>query len=308
MTAASFAAVGAVAGAPPIPETPRRVRVGMPHLDAGGLSENWLLRHAGELHWEAIGRRLGVRSDQLRGAGGERLYPTFVALRARYAPALASVRENDVLAADVDVVPCGRACAHGRLTVRAAGQPGFRADLELLSTFAVPERPGLLRMTLPSPELAARWLPPASDSLSPLVARLARAARRGTPFDDQFSGAALAAARPPLAQLRHEPSPFTDYNGAGLLYFASYVTIAETVERRLARRLDVPVAGDWALALSPVRRDVFYYANLPLGESLTVELCDYRFMSGGVRTHLRLRRTGDGERMADVITQKVLRR
>jgi probable biosynthetic protein (TIGR04098 family) len=288
-----------------VPETPRRVRVGMPHLDAGGLSENWLLRHAGDLHWEAIGRRLGVSSDELRGAAGERLYPTFVAVRARYAPSLAAVRENNVLAADVDVAPCGRACAHGRITVRAAGDPGFRADLELLSTFAVPEGPGMLRMALPAPHLAARWVPPPID---PQLARLARAARRGAPLDDQFSGAALAAARPPLAELRHEPSPYTDYNGAGLLYFAAYVTIAETAERQLVRRRGRPAEVDRALALSPVRRDVFYYTNLPLGDALTVELCDHVVTAGGVRTHLRLRRASDGQRMADVVTQKVARR
>src|SRR4051812_14592113 len=81
---------------PEAPATPRRVRVGMPHLDAGGLAENWLYRWAGELHWEAIGRRLAVSSEELRGAAGERLYPTFVAVRARYTPSLAAVRENDV--------------------------------------------------------------------------------------------------------------------------------------------------------------------------------------------------------------------
>jgi probable biosynthetic protein (TIGR04098 family) len=299
--------VQSIASGEQIPETPRRLRVGMPHLDAGGLSENWLLRHAGELHWEAIGRRLGVRSDELCGAAGERLYPTFVAVRARYTPALAAVRENDVLSAAVDVVPCGRACAHGRLTVLT--DSGFRADLELLSTFAVPERPGSLRMTLPAPALAARWQT-AATAIEPPVARLARVARRGDAradgITDGFSGAALASRRPPLAELIHEPSPYTDYNGAGLLYFPAYVTIAETAERQLVRRLRL-ADGERAVTLSPARRDVFYYANLPLGEALVVELCEHTPVVGGVRTHLRVRRHGDGARMADVITHKVAR-
>jgi probable biosynthetic protein (TIGR04098 family) len=228
-------------------------------------------------------------------------------VRARYAPSLAAVRENDVLEADIDVVPCGRACAVGRLTVRAPQDPDIRLDLQLLSTFAVPDRPGVLRMMLPAPHLATRWVPPAADSHLPLVARLARAARRRTPLDDQFSGAALAAARPPLAELHLEPSPYADYNGAGLLYFASYVTIAETAERQLLRRLGLAGARDPALRLSPVRRDVFYYTNLPLGDALVVELCEHAVVSGGVRTHLRLRRASDGERMADIVTRKLAR-
>jgi len=66
-----------------LPEAPRRIRLGMPQLDPGGLSEGWLLRGAGDRHWQAIARRLGVATDEIRGDTGQRLYPTVVAVRAR---------------------------------------------------------------------------------------------------------------------------------------------------------------------------------------------------------------------------------
>jgi probable biosynthetic protein (TIGR04098 family) len=317
--------------APPLelPDSPRRIRIGMPHLDAGGLSENWLFRYAGDLHWEAIARQLGVTTDQICGDGGERLYPTVVALRARYERPLSAVHENDVLAATVEVLPCGGACAHGRIEATVGGG---RLSIELLTTFAQregrahPASRGALRMALPAPALTARWTP---VGVPPVIARLAKAARRGLPLDDRFSGPALDPHpdRPPLGRVAYEPSPYTDYNGAGLLYFASYGTIADGAERKLVRRLGLaqpraaaPAANrfgarapDWALAASPVKRDLFYYGNLPLGETLTAELLDFEPDAGdegggaaGVKTRLRLRRERDGRTIADVVTRRRL--
>jgi probable biosynthetic protein (TIGR04098 family) len=313
----------------------------MPQLDAGGLSENWLLRHAGDLQWEAIAGRLGVSTDEIRGESGERLYPTVVAVRGRYPASLAAVRENDVLDTSVEVVPAGRACACGRIVTRFAA-PERRPDrdrdrhregggardgagatvsddqllgLELLTTFAVREGvAGGLRMMPPGHALAQRWLAP--EGPPPAIARLARAARRGERVDDAFAGPVLARAAGggiSLGAIDYEPSPYADYNGAGLLYFASYVTIADTAERQLVRRLGLaegpdaaegsPVV-DWALGTSAVRRDVYYYENLPLGGSVTATLLGFEREAGAVTTHMRLSRAGDGRRMADIITRR----
>jgi probable biosynthetic protein (TIGR04098 family) len=301
----------------------------MPHLDARGLSENWLFRHAGDLHWEAIGRRLGALSDEIRSDEGERLYPTVVAARAIYEQPLSSVRENDVLESAVQVVACGRSCAHGRIQL-TVGVDEARFSLELLTTFAVRESSGLLRMGLPAARLAARWTPVEG---TPVIARLAKAARRGDPLlDDEFSGPSSLAldagqpntpiSTPMLGRVSYEPSPYSDYNGAGLLYFASYVTIADTTERQIVR--DLGLAGsvgnprktlcnpdgetDWALRTSAVRRDVFYYANLPLGESLAAELVAFEpdaASNPGIKTRLRLRRARTGQTIADVVTRRV---
>jgi probable biosynthetic protein (TIGR04098 family) len=282
----------------------------MPQLDAGGLAEGWLLRYAGDLHWEAIGRRLGVPSDGIVGDAGERLYPTVVAVRARYDVPLAAVRENEVVETTAEVVPCGRACAHGRV-VAAFGQGAHRLTLELLTTFAARAPAGALRMTLPAARLAARWTPVGPP---PAIADLARAARRGERLDDAFSGPAPARAGRPLDEIFLEPSPYADYNGAGLLYFASYVTIADSAERVLARRLGLARACqrdtrglDWALATSAVRRDVFYYDNLPLGAPMVAALMSFDRDAGdggGVTTHVRLARAEGGRPMADIVTRR----
>jgi probable biosynthetic protein (TIGR04098 family) len=282
------------------PAAPRRIRLGMPHLDVGGLSEGWLLRHAGDLHWEAIARRLGVATDEIRDEAHARIYPTVVALRARYDCPLSDVRENDFLESAVEVLPCGRACAQGRL-MAVAGPAHL--SIELVTTFALRQADGTMRTAIPAARLAARWTP--VQPPSPL-ALLARAARRGEPVDDAFAGPWLVQEDAPLGRVRHEPSPYADYNGAGLLYFAAFPTIADTAERRIVRELGLERAGmpDWALATSPVARDVFYYGNLPLGEALIAELVAFVDDGAGVKTRVRLRRARDERPMADVVTRR----
>jgi probable biosynthetic protein (TIGR04098 family) len=288
----------AIGGAAALPPAPRRVRIGMPQLDLAGLSEGWFLRYAGDLHWEAITRRLGVASDQIRDDGDERLYPTVVALRAHYQPSLGAVRENDVLATSVEVAPCGGACAVGRV---AATVGEARVSLELLTTFARRGPAGTMRMALPAARHAARW---AQVGVAPAIAQLARAARRGQPLDDRFAGPSLSPTTPPLGRILREPSPYSDYNGARLLYFASYPTLADDAERHLVRRLGL-CRKDWALGTSPTRRDVFYYGNLPLGESLIATLVALEPDREGVKTRVRLTRASDGQPIADVVTRRV---
>jgi probable biosynthetic protein (TIGR04099 family) len=273
----------------------------MPHLDVGGLSEGWLLRHAGDLHWEAIARRLGVTTDEIRDEARQRIYPTVVALRARYDAPLSEVRENDILESAVEVMPCGRACAQGR-AIALAGPA--RLSIELVTTFAFRQADGTMRTAIPAARLAARWTPVQPPSR---LALLARAARRGQPFDDAFAGPWLVEADAPLGRVRHEPSPYADYNGAGLLYFAAFPTIADTIERRLVRQLGLerPGAPDWALATSPVARDVFYYGNLPLGEALVGELVALVDDGAGVKTRIRIRGARDERVMADVVTRRI---
>jgi probable biosynthetic protein (TIGR04098 family) len=292
----------AIGGAAALPPAPRRVRVGMPQLDLTGLSEGWFLRYAGDLHWEAITRRLGVASDQIRDDGDERLYPTVVALRAHYQPSLGAVRENDLLTTSVEVAPCGGACALGRIAATVSGSDGgARMSLELLTTFARRDPAGTMRMALPAARHAARW---AQVGVAPALAQLARAARRGQPLDDRFAGPSLTPAAPPLGRIMREPSPYSDYNGARLLYFASYPTLADDAERHLVRRLGL-CTKDWALATSPTRRDVFYYGNLPLGESLIATLMTFDPDREGVKTRVRLTRASDGQAIADLVTRRV---
>ncbi|QCW80409.1 hypothetical protein EQG64_34270 [Streptomyces sp. S6] len=75
--------------------TTRHVVLGLPTLATGGLSENWLLRESGDLHWSLIGEYFGTSVNKLADADGTRLLPAFVRVRHTASASLASFAELD---------------------------------------------------------------------------------------------------------------------------------------------------------------------------------------------------------------------
>ena len=107
--------------------------------------------------------------------------------------------------------------------------------------------------------------------------------------------------------LDYEPSPYIDYNGANLLYFASYPTIGDTIERQIIMRSGLwSDPREWALATSTVARDIFYYSNLDLGERLQGRLKTFLLNGDSVITHTILVRARDDDTMADIFTKRML--
>jgi probable biosynthetic protein (TIGR04098 family) len=54
----------------------RTVQVGMPQMALGFLSENWLLKELGDLHWDKLCNSLQRKSNDLVDSQGRRLYAT----------------------------------------------------------------------------------------------------------------------------------------------------------------------------------------------------------------------------------------
>jgi len=289
--------------------SPVVTQIGMPHLDIAGLSESWLFRHAGHLHWTAIHESLGIAADELRNDRDERLYASFVAIRARYEIPLCEVREDDRLVAHAVMSPCGRTAATSEVTLR---RDTAALRLSMASTFAAFVDDGAaraLRASPLAPALAQTW--PPLGAASPLHA-WAKDARRGQPVEDALWATALGADQASLGRVRLTPSPYGDYNHAGLLYFASYVGLADTAEHLLLSpggpaASAAPRQIPWWQQTSTVARDVLYYRNLPCGEPLDAELVSLTPADDAVATHVRLFGARDGRLLADVLTSKTLR-
>jgi probable biosynthetic protein (TIGR04098 family) len=280
------------------------LRVGMPHLNAGGLSESWLFGHAGDRHWQALGARWGGTTDDLRTESGARLYPTFLAVRANYRAPLSTVAENDDLATQVTLSWGARGYTHSFVTLTGRHN---RLRFEMLTMLAARSPiSGELRAAQPAAGLVGRGPMGSGDAGAPGLVALAKSARNGERHADAFAGDALARPLSGMGRVTYRPSPYSDFNGAGLLYFASYVAIADTAERQMAHQFGWLAKGDdWALSTSTLRRDVFYYANIRLGESVSTHLLAVEWAdSGTVKTHLRMVREADGRSLADLVTRK----
>lgn len=277
----------------------------LPQTDATGLSENWLFKHCGEMHWDYLCAAIGVsgvNSKEMRDDAGNQLYPTFLAIKGRYATPLSNVRMDQQFQTTVKLNHFGRAFFHSTIAFR---NEETRFDLEMLTTFVARYRDGLndLHQSLPSANLAYNSTP--LNSPPPLL-KLSQALRHADITDYEFAGYHFSSSENPLnLQISFEPSPYIDYNGAGLLYFAAYPTITDTLERHLVVRHELMEgSGDWAVRTSTVARDVFYYRNLNLGRRLTATLKRFDRVGENIILHTTLTAESDGAALADIFTAK----
>jgi len=279
----------------------------LPQTDATGLSENWLFKHCGEMHWNYLCAAMGVsgvNSQAMRNDAGKRLYPTFVAIRCRYATPLCMVEMDQHFQTRVALTHFGRAFFHSTINF---SNEATRFELEMLTTFVARSKNGLnaLHQSLPSANLVYNSRPLSSP---PQLLKLSQALRHGDLKEYDFLGHHFAlSGNAPGLQMSFEPSPYIDYNGAGLLYFAAYPTIADTIERKLIgeHKLADPTR-DWAAQSSTIARDVFYYRNLDLGKRLVATLKRFDRAGENVILHTLLANEVDGKPLAEIITAKRL--
>lgn len=217
----------------------------MAQLSPAGLSEQWFLRHCGDMHWTLIARALGQRSAVFQARDGRAVYAAFCATSLRFHPLAQSLlgAEADVESTLQAVSDIRTGSVH-RLTVD--GQ--LVAELTMISTFVSHDTSGSNRRIVRNTGMAPMVLEPAGDALRRLdiLARdTARDLRHAAPL-----GAPVYCER---------PAPMLDFNAVGLLYFPTFSRLAETADYARSERL-VPV----------MRRDVVYLGNLDQGDSVKV--------------------------------------
>lgn len=269
--------------------TARHVVLGLPTLATGGLSENWLLRESGDLHWSLIGEYFGTSVTKLADADGTRLLPAFVRVRHTASASLAAFAELDEgeMSGELTRLDDRRFLSDIRFATGTA-----HVDVRLLTVFVrrsdrnwlvpgVPQLPGCL----PARE-------PDADQLAFLH-----------DFQEQ-SGRHTDG--PGLHTERYELNPVVDVNALGLLYFASYPHINDHGERRYLHSL--APGGEWATAATTVRRDIVYLANCGAEDTVRYRLDDLRLEDGhrAVLTSTLLREA-DNRPLARIETVKALR-
>lgn len=281
------------------------VSINMPQMAAGGLSENWLFKFSGDLHWQALCASMETSSRLLVSDAGDRLYASFIAISARYSAPIAAVQENDVLQEAARLSRYGSSFFHGHVTLDGAAAS---LKLELLTAFVSRETAegNDLRRAVPATHFTyhgeTEGEPPA------LLSRSAQL-RKSIATTHAIDAFELALDAPRLGlEVPYSPSPYVDYNGANLLYYAAYPTICDAGERRIAiaNRLVPEVDREWALATSTLARDVFYYGNLDLGEDLLVRLEHLVRDGDRLLFHTFLLRATDRLPIAELFTVKAI--
>lgn len=287
--AANFSALHTTAAALVPPTISGELLLGMPHLSCNGLSENWLLKELGHRHWLLLAESAGRAVPDFRDEAGKPVYAAFCALSIEAAD-FSVARENDTLSISSSLARLSRTQVSSRHHLRIGGHE--IGIVTMISTFVRRSADGgnhaVARLTVDG-------LPPvnrrtSARALSDLAAEF-RAGRVERHMQFELK-------RPHLEAWTFDPCPSLDFNGAGFLYFTSFVAMVDRAEWWFDR----PLAHDAAT----IHRDVFFYGNVDRGETVTVRLLARREEAGACVHHCRLQRSLDGVDIADVFTRRAL--
>jgi probable biosynthetic protein (TIGR04098 family) len=244
---------------------------------------------------------MNVRSSDLASASGDRLYPTFIAICGSYGGSVSDVHENTELTSSLELARFGSSFFSGEVTLRGAETTLSQRLVTAFVERVDPERNDL-RKSAPDPGISC-----SAEEVSspPDLLLLSRSVRKQTLASYEIEGHTIPIRDTnPVFEIRYEPSPYFDFNGAHLLYFATYPTISDRAERAF---LNQSGGKDWALRSSTRARHTFYLANLDLGDSVRVQVRHSRPVAGGHLLHTTLLRDHDDQRMAEIFTLKAVR-
>ena len=261
--------------------------VNMPQMALSGLSEPWLFKELGDLHWSVLTRGLRTPSAAVADSEGHRLYATFTRIRFSADQPLTDISENDRLALDLDMERFGAGMFFS--TARLEGATGS-AEARIMTSFSKFGEAGSNTSLLKGqPVIPDNCEIPGLPAL-PDFAQEYRAQR----------AAELPAA---IFESEYDILPPHDINGVGLLYFAAYPTI---IDLCAARHYGPRLFADFSTTF----RDIGYYANSGPQETLVFRIHREEVDDGKISYDATLSRKSDGKTMCFVSTTKsrILRR
>jgi probable biosynthetic protein (TIGR04098 family) len=267
---------------PPTPNERRTYLLNMPQMAVGGLSESWLFKELGDIHWHMLAKALGQPTRLLSDSAGDRIYATFTRIQLRSSCALGLYEENERIDIDSGMSRYGAGLYFSEAMVNGATGSIQARLMSSFSKFGATGSNTSLFKGLPE-------LPP--DCIIPALPEVPE-------FGRDYQGRRAETLAPPIFESEYEIMPSHDINGVGLLYFAAYPMIDDICAARYAGRM-------YATDFSTRYRDIFYFGNSDTDDKLIYRLHRKAGDDDIVEIESSISRKSDGNLMARIFTQKV---
>ncbi len=242
------------------------MELGMPHLGRHNLSESSLFKAIGNDRWKQIENAGGVPCALIRDDAGSRLYATFFFLEVnlpREMP-LSSFGENCTLRFEEELTHFSKVYLDGWYTLAANPEFGVRAS----NVFIYQERgPSKLSLAVPVNMDFSQIQELAEQPSSLQLCRQAKA--RGVFFDPLPGDIPLFDGE---REFVYRIDADRDLNGAGLVYFANFISFLDLAERQILSTMDRPVPPGLLDGRSTYSRRIGYFGNSTSTDSLRIFL------------------------------------
>jgi len=278
----------------------RHVTIDMPQMSLGGLSESWFAKEMGDVHWEMIGKGVGQSSKDMVDSKGRRLYATFTRLKYSFAKPISEVDECDTGVIRGTLSLFGSSLCFSTIRGKIGTVDFICRAMTTFSAREVEHKNDLLKSS-PAKGFSERTL---REPFYPEFAQEYKYVYGLEEADGQlaFMGATrdLSFSKTVYEKTDKPIDPYMHINGANLLYFASYHHINDIFERDAMQKL---AKTDIALNRAVTHRDIFYFSNSELHNSISYQLTDHVDINEkSVLTVSKLKNKDSGKTMAVIIT------
>ncbi|MEO8148357.1 MAG: LnmK family bifunctional acyltransferase/decarboxylase [Bacteroidia bacterium] len=274
----------------------RKHEINMPQMANSTLSENWLFKELGDIHWELLSKGLNANSANIKDEFGNRLYATFT--RIRYASAsLNNFKENDSLIFQGELKRFGLSTYISEIVFYNEKQ---KAKAILMTSFSTRDSIDNSKLFKSQPIVSTNV---SEFVVTPEILNDYRLLRKGLLESFEMNGEDFDLSSTPVAEMKYNINPFYEINGVGLLYFASYPIISDKCESDYFNSTNKNVR--WESEFFTLERDVFYFANCNTDDSILYRLNSFEFITGNrVKLFSSLYRVSDMTLMAHIFTIK----
>lgn len=278
--------------------------INMPQMAVEALSENWLFKEIGGFHWDLICEGLETKSFDIKNDTANRLYATFVRIRIVSEINLKAFKENETASLTGAMSRYGNSMYFSDLEFSAKDKI---VKAELMTTFSIRDDVDNTKLAKSEPSSGVNKVPVLKKF--PLFGNQYRLAKKRILKELEYKDYKFSISydEEPLGSVPYALNPFYDINGVNLLYFAAYPIINDICEGRYMNehgKSDIKFAM-WEDDFSTCYKDVFYYANCNLSDSLSYELLELKVLdTNTVQLSSNLKRNSDGAIIAKIFSVK----
>lgn len=276
-----------------IQKTPIRlsenIEIRMPQMANSALSENWLLKCLGDIHWQLISKGFNKKSSDFKDDAGNRLYATFVRVNYSISP-LNKFLENEIIEFNASINGFGNNSFISSITASCEHK---HINATLMTTFSIRENGNNNKIIKCEPKERSNQIGQLTNT--PLFLNEYRLLKKRLLTNISTSYGEFSITDEPIFEVEYTINPFYDINGIGLLYFASYPIIADKCFFEYYQKSNV---------LTTIYRDVFYLGNCNSTDKIIFQLNNIEEKGDQIKTSISLFRKSDHQMLARILTVK----
>ena len=265
------------------------IRLGMPELSMGGLSETWLLKTCGDIHWAILSSIFDEKSSSFRDVDGNRIYPAFRSVEISQA-SLFKAQEDDTILIQSHIEKISNTQIYSRHEISL--EYDVIVVVEMISVFLARrvehENKSVVRVKLKTDK---------KHSINTGDFSLFKKTQKINDIKDTINPEYFDLGKNDVfTPNTYFPCPNIHFNGAKFMYFAMFHTFVDQLEWENLNGRKIPQTN---------HRETYYYGNINLGDKIFVRCSGFKKNSNQIKHWCEIFRD-DNTKIADIFTTKIL--